>query len=256
MRRSARWTLLAAMVGVVAGGFGFPVPAAAHVSVQADDATPGNRARVVFRVPNEGETATTKLEVHLLPQGAPPIPSALTAPVAGWSAEIEYASLAEPVEGPHGTTIDEAVSVITWTADRESSGIQPGEYGEFPVIMGPLPEADQLFFPSFQTYAGVEEPVEWIERPDPDGEEPSRPAPVLALTPSGSEPETGSEAGSADTSPVAGGDAAAGDAAAGAEAGGGDDSLGRVAVGVAVTGLVAALGALALGFVAFRRTRH
>lgn len=250
MRRSARWTLLAAVVGVAVGGFGLAAPAAAHVSVQADDATPGSRARVVFQVPNEGETATTRLEVHLLPQGAPPIPSALTAPVPGWSAEVEYASLDEPVEGSHGALIEEAVSVITWTADRESDGIQPGEYGEFPVILGPLPEVDQLFFPTFQTYVGVDEPVEWIERPDPDGEEPSQPAPVLRLTASGSEPGTGSDRG--DTDPVA-----SGDAEAGAEADGGDDdSLARVAVGVAVAGLLAALGALALGLVAFRRTRQ
>lgn len=255
MRRSARWTLFA-MVGLVVGGVGLAAPAAAHVTVQADDAAPGSRARVVFRVPNEGETATTKLEVHLRPEGAPPIPSALTAPVAGWSSEIEYAPLDEPIEGPHGATIDEAVSVITWTADRESDGIHPGEYGEFPVIMGPLPEADELFFPTFQTYAGVDEPVEWIERPDPDGEEPSRPAPVLRLTASGDESgsDSGSESGSesGDTSAVA-----SGDAEAGAEAdSGADDTLARVAVGVAIAGLVAALGGLALGFVAFRRTRQ
>lgn len=249
MHRSARWALLATVIGAVVGAFALAAPASAHVTVQADDAAPGSRARVVFRVPNEGETATTRLEVHLLPQGAPPIPSALTAPVAGWSAEIEYAPLDEPVPGGHGEMIEEAVSVITWTADSEDSGIQPGEYGEFPVIVGPLPEADQLFFPTFQTYAGVDEPVEWIERPDPEGEEPSNPAPVLDLTAGGTGP--GSEPDSGDDSPVATGDT--GDAA---EADGDDGSAGQVAMVIAVAGLAAALGALALGFVAFRRTRQ
>jgi uncharacterized protein YcnI len=252
MHTSARRVLLAAVAGVVAGGFVLAAPASAHITVQADDPTPGNRARVVFRVPNEGETATTRVEVHLLPQGAPPIPSALTAPVAGWSAEVEYAPLDEPVPGAEGDLIEEAVSVITWTADGDESGIQPEEFGEFPVIMGPLPEVDQLFFPTFQTYAGLDEPVEWIERPDPDGDEPPNPAPVLELAAAGSEgepdPEPAPESGGG--SPAATGEA---DAVAVDDDGG--DSLGRITIGIAIAGLAAGLAALVLGFVALRRNR-
>ena len=122
-------------------------PAAAHVSVHAEDAAPGSSARVVFRVPNEGETPTTALQVQLSPQDAPPVPSATTAAVPGWRVEVEYLTLDQPVQGAHGEEVTQAVATITWTAQDEDAGIQPGQFGEFPVVIGPLPEVAELYFP-------------------------------------------------------------------------------------------------------------
>jgi uncharacterized protein YcnI len=214
-------------------------PAAAHVTVAAENAVAGERARVTFRMPNEGETPSIRLEVHLQPEDAPPIPSALIIPLPGWSAEVTYEELAEPIQGAHGEELTEAASVIVWTADDPESGIQPGEVGEFPALIGPLPEAEELYFPALQSYEGVEEPVRWISRPDPGGAEPPDPAPVLRVAPAG---DSAADVSPSDTpAPAASADEPAGESSAG--------------VWLGLAGLIAGLAGVALGGVAFMRTR-
>lgn len=131
-------------------------PAAAHVTVQPPEVAAGGYAKLTFRVPNErDDAATTKLEVEL-PAG---IDGARLKPVPGWTGTLD------------GTT-------ITWTGGR----IEPGQFQEFDISVGPLPEgAGTLEFPAVQTYEGGEE-VAWIESATEGGEEPERPAPVLTLT--------------------------------------------------------------------------
>ena len=69
------------------------------------------------------------------------------------------------------------MSEISWTGGE----IKPGEFDEFEVSVGPLPEdADELFFPAIQIYSNGDE-VAWIEKPAADGEEPELPAPELKL---------------------------------------------------------------------------
>lgn len=73
--------------------------------------------------------------------------------------------------------------------------IQPGEFDEFEVSVGPLPDdTDQILFPTLQTYQGGEV-VRWIDEPLPNGEEPEHPAPLLTLVDAAD--EHGDEAGSA-----------------------------------------------------------
>ena len=50
-----------------------------------------------------------------------------------------------PVER-NGRTFTEAVSTVTWTADP-GTRIGPGEFADFPLSLGPLPEVDQLVLP-------------------------------------------------------------------------------------------------------------
>ena len=59
-------------------------------------------------------------------------------------------SLNPPIES-HGRTITEAVGTVTWTADR-GTRIGPGEFVDFPLSLGPLPEVDRLVLPAVQTY--------------------------------------------------------------------------------------------------------
>lgn len=107
-------------------------------------------------------------------------------PVPRWTATVETAPLAEPVEGED---ITEAVARITWTGGP----IQPGQFEEFPISMGPLPDdTDQLVLPAIQTYESGEV-VRWIEETPPSGEEPEHPAPVLTLTAGGDEHGGGGE---------------------------------------------------------------
>jgi uncharacterized protein YcnI len=91
---------------------------------------------------------------------------------------VQKRKLAQPVDN-HGTQISEVVSVITWTA-TEGAAVKPGEFQEFPVSMGRIPDnVDQLVFKALQTYSDGTV-VRWIEEPK-DGVELEHPAPVLKV---------------------------------------------------------------------------
>ncbi len=151
----------------------------AHVSVQPQgEAAKGGYATVNFKVPNERDGASTvKLEVNL--PADHPMSSAMPQPVPGWKAVVTKTKLAKPLE-VHGKKITEAPSKITWTA--AGGKIAPGEFQQFPVSLGKLPEdADQLVFKAIQTYDN-KEVVRWIEEEKEGAPEPESPAPVLKLT--------------------------------------------------------------------------
>jgi uncharacterized protein YcnI len=236
---------LGAVVVAVAGTLLVPIPASAHVTVQPGDAVQGERARVDFRVPNESDTeSTVAVEVHF-PEEAP-ISSVSVGKLPGWSAEVTYRELDEPIEGGQGEQITEVVESITWTADNAAAEIAPGEFGEFPLALGTLPEVDQLFFPTLQTYSDGEI-VRWIDEPVGDTE-PERPAPSLTLAAAGAT-DTAQTAGSDGT---AGGEEPAGDTPEAAGDSGSDSGAG---MWLGLAGLVAGLAGLGLAGVAFARTR-
>ncbi|HEU4422704.1 MAG TPA: YcnI family protein [Pilimelia sp.] len=237
-RRTAATAALLALAASFAGVFAFAGPASAHVTVNPGEATQGGYSRVAFRVPTESDTvATTKVEVFL-PEAAP-IASVSTMPVPGWTVRVERTKPAKPVEA-HGTQITEVVSKITWTATA-GAAIKPGEFQEFPVSMGPLPEVDRLVFKALQTYSDGTV-VRWIEEPPADGgEEPESPAPVLRLLPA-----AGAPSASPGTAPAGG--------SAGGDDGGSDGS--GVALALSIAGLVAGLAGAALGGLAYARTRR
>lgn len=149
----------------------------AHVTVNPGEAPKGGFAKLAFRVPNERDDAgTTAIEVNL-PEDHP-IANVSVRPKDGWTYQVERRTLDQPLEG-EGDEITEVVSKITWTGGV----IQPGEFDEFEVSMGPLPEdTDQILFPTLQIYQSGPDPVvRWIDEPLPSGEEPERPAPLLTL---------------------------------------------------------------------------
>ncbi|MEU7901400.1 YcnI family protein [Actinoplanes sp. NPDC049118] len=205
-------------------------PAAAHVTVNPNTAVQGGHTKVTFRVPNESDdTNTVKVEVNL-PIDTP-FASVSLKPVAGWTMVAEKAKLAKPIEA-HGTQLNEAVSKITWTATGDAA-IKPGQFQEFDVSLGPLPQVPQVVFKALQTYSDGTV-VRWIDEPTTDGTEPEKPAPVLKLT-----------AGT-DTHAAAGAPAEA-PAPAEAEADGNGTWVG-------VVGIALGLAALVLGLLAYRRS--
>ncbi|MGX1882442.1 YcnI family copper-binding membrane protein [Streptomyces sp. NPDC055287] len=155
----------------------FAGTAFAHVGVQpVGPAEKGGYATVNVKVPNERDNASTvKLEVSF-PTGHP-LSSVMPQPVPGWKTEVTKTKLDKPLK-VHGKEIDEAVSKVTWTGGK----IGPGQFQQFPLSLGQLPEdADQLVLKAVQTYDN-EEVVRWIEEPKEGEEEPQSPAPVLKLT--------------------------------------------------------------------------
>ncbi|WP_422745736.1 YcnI family protein [Micromonospora sp. WMMD754] len=228
---AAALTLAAAATAVL----GLAGSASAHVTVNPKEATQGGYGRFAFRVPNESDTASTvKVEVNL-PANAP-VGSVSTMPVPGWTVAVEKRKVDPPIE-VHGSQLTEAVSKLTFTA-AQGGGVKPGEFQEFPVSMGPLPQVDTMVFKVLQTYSDGNV-SRWIEEPTPGAEEPENPAPVLTL------------AAAASASPGASAPAAA---AAAADDDDDDDSGAGTALGVA--GLVAGLAGLVLGGLAFARTRR
>jgi uncharacterized protein YcnI len=209
-------------------------PACAHVTVNPNTAVQGGYAKVTFRVPNETDTATTtKVEVNL--PADTPFASVSLKPVAGWTMAPVTTKLAEPIEA-HGTQITEAVSKITWTATGDVA-IKPGQFQEFDVSLGPLPEVPQVVFKALQTYSDGTV-VRWIDEPTTDGTEPAKPAPVLKLTPAAATDVPAATGSVAPTVTAA---------AAAAEPDGNGTWAG-------IVGIVLGLAALVLALLAYRRS--
>lgn len=139
--------------------------ASAHVSVVAPGAEQGGYTVLTFRVPTESDTAgTTSVRVEL-----PGLNSARTQPLPGWTSTVD--------RNPEGLA-----TAVTWTA-QPGSEVQPGQFQQFLLSAGPLPEEETVSFPAVQTYNDGEV-VEWTQE-STDGSEPEYPAPTLTLVAAG-----------------------------------------------------------------------
>jgi uncharacterized protein YcnI len=240
-RRTLR-LVSAGLAGVVAT-IAIAPAAQAHVTVQPGELEGGGFSVVSFRVPNERDDAsTTRLRVTL-PEDQP-LGSVRTTPVPGWRITTETRQLDEPIE-LFGEELDSVVSEVTWKAtDR---GIEPGQYLDFDLSIGQLPESGQLTFRARQTYSSGEQ-VDWDEVAVGDAE-PEHPAPVLALTPPAAEEATADPAAATATGDGAGStEESGGSDAEAAEA----DSSGEV-LPLALSGLALVLSVAALGLAWSRR---
>jgi uncharacterized protein YcnI len=172
LARAAIATAAAAALAVA-----FPLAASAHVRVNPDQATAGSYSLLTVRVPTESATAgTVKLEVDL-PTDTP-FTSVSTQPLPGWSAQVTTEKLATPVKTDDGT-ITEAPTKVIWTAD---SGVQiaPGEFQQFQILAGAVPDTGSVLLPAHQTYSDGSV-VDWDEKTPADGKEPENPAPTLYI---------------------------------------------------------------------------
>jgi uncharacterized protein YcnI len=228
----------------------------AHVSVQPQgEAAKGGYATINFKVPNERDNASTvKLEVNLPTEH--PLASVMPQPVPGWKVEVTRSKLAKPLE-VHGKQITEAVSKVTWIAD--GSKIGPGQFQQFPLSLGRLPEnADQLVFKALQTYDN-KEVVRWIEEPKEGGEEPESPAPVLKLSAATADDHDGgvndasADGTSADGSSAKGDGKNAGDDEEQKSQAASDDSSDSTARVLGVVGILVGAAGVAFGILAGRR---
>ena len=197
-------------IGVISGvtavlAMGLAVPGSAHVTLSEKEVASGSYARIDVRVPNESdEAATVKVEMTL-PEDHPLV-SVSTKAVPGWTVAVDKRTLDEPVNA-HGRDFDEVVSTVTWTADSDETGIGVGEFGEFGLSLGPMPDdvGATLVFKIVQTYSDGEE-APWIEAPEAGRPEPEHPAPVLTVVDGDTMADaTSNQAADADTNPDADG---------------------------------------------------
>jgi uncharacterized protein YcnI len=224
MNRIARTTTLIGATAVAAVAL-WAAPASAHVTVNPKEATQGGFAKLTFRVPNEKDSGdTTKVEVAL-PMDTP-LGFVSYKPTAGWTTVVTKSKLDKPVKTDDGE-VTEAVSRITWTADS-GSGIKPGQFQEFDVSAGPLPETKAMVFKALQTYSDGEV-VRWID----EGKDAKNPAPTLTLTKAAAVGTATAATPTTTTAPA--------------------DGKGA---GFGIAGLVAGLAGLILGGLAYGRSRR
>jgi uncharacterized protein YcnI len=159
---------------------GLAAPAGAHVTVHPSSLPAGSSdVELTFRVPNERDDASTvKIQVFF-PTNLPLLTVDIL-PIPGWTSAVHTQSLAKPIQTDDGP-VSQIVAEVTWTA--AGSGIQPGQYEDFVVAAGSMPDkAGTLIFKALQTYSSGEI-VRWIEVPIAGQPEPDTPAPILTLTP-------------------------------------------------------------------------
>lgn len=213
--------------------------ASAHVTVSAPGATPGGSDQIIsFRVPTESASASTVGLTVQLPTDTP-IASVLVEPHTGWTDTVTTTKLATPIHTDDGD-ITQVVSVITWTASTPAAGIKPGQFDQFVVLAGKLPDAPSLTFKAIQTYSDARK-VSWIETTAPGSTvQPDHPAPVLTLA--------AAPAVASGVAPGAGPGAGAG---AGAATKASSSDTGPIIL--SVIALVVAAAALGFGFVSRAR---
>jgi periplasmic copper chaperone A len=164
-----------------------PGVAAAHVTLQPEDADAEAFVVENVRVPNEQDNASTsKVSVQFPPGFA----EVSFAPVPGWKVAVKKTKLAEPITTDEGDKLTEQVSQVTWTGGK----IGPGEFQDFPVSLQMPAEPQTLTFKATQTYDNGDV-TRWIE--PPDGEEPAPQVKVIAAP--GDAPETQAAAASSST---------------------------------------------------------
>jgi uncharacterized protein YcnI len=232
--RTGALRVVGALTATAAAVLVLPAVASAHVTVQPGTAEGGGFTVVAFRVPNERDDANTTRVRVTLPKDQP-IGSVRTTPVPGWKVVTTTRHLDQPIE-MFGEQVSDVIAQVTWTATGE--GIAPGQFEDFELNLGPLPDSGDLVFPARQTYSSGEQ-VDWNEVAVDDSAEPEHPAPVLTV----SQPADGapSPTSSADPSGSAGGE----DEAGSVEDDGGSETLPLVLSSVAV---LVSLGALALAW--------
>lgn len=234
--RTARVCLFVAVAGTAV--LASTAVASAHVSVQPGTVEGGSFSVVSFRVPNErDDAATTRVRV-VLPVDQP-LGSVQTTPVPGWRVTTQQRDLDEPLE-MFGSEVTTVVAEVTWVAT--DGGVRSGQFQDFPLSLGQLPESGELVFKAVQTYSSGER-VAWNEVAVDASAEPEHPAPVLALTPPEEAPDAVGAANAAQGSSEAAGDATSS-----------DEGLDTAwPLGLSVLALVTAVVALGLGLK--RRTR-
>lgn len=232
LRRSAAGLV----AGLLAFLFLFGGVARAHVTVQPPEASQGSYAKLTFRVPNELPNASTVgLRVQL--PADHPFASVSVKPKAGWTAQTTEADLATPVTNDDGETTTTYVSEISWNGGE----IKPGEFDEFEISVGPLPDdVTELSFPAIQIYDNGEQ-VAWIDK-STDGEEAEHPAPTIELVAA-----TGDDAHGTTAATTATG---SGSESAASTSDDHDDSSNGLAIAALVVGgaaIVLSIAALAMG---------
>lgn len=151
-------------------------PALAHVTANPNEGEAGSYFQTSLRIAHGCEKSPTTAIRVSIPEG---ITSARPQAKPGWKVKIAKKKLPQPIEGPHGTMIDEVVTDITWSGGKLPSD----HYDDFGLLLKLPEKGEVLWFPVVQTCAGGVN--RWVEIPTSPDEwhERKSPAPFVKLTP-------------------------------------------------------------------------
>jgi uncharacterized protein YcnI len=166
-------TAVAATIALV---LAVPLAASAHVRLYPKQAVAGaDDTLITFSVPTESAKAvTSRVEIHL--PTATPFADVSYQPVPGWSAHVVEGALPKPVR-IEGTTVTQGPLEVVWTADP-GTRLAGGQFQDFVLSVGPMPDTGHLEFPTEQTYSDGTV-TRWIQPTPSSDAEPDHPAPVL-----------------------------------------------------------------------------
>ena len=137
---------------------------------------------ITLGVPTEaGKPATTKVEVRI--PNETPLRTVRAEPKPGWNLEIKKRTIDPPLRKDDGSPVTEVVDTVTWTAT--AGGVPEGQFTEFALYAGPMPDADSLALPTTQTFSDGSTEA-WAESAN-GSEKPKFPVPSVTITkPAGS----------------------------------------------------------------------
>lgn len=151
-------------------------PAAAHVTLESREAPADSYAKLVFSVPHGCDGApTTRIRVRI----ADGVTGVKPQPKPGWELTIVRTRLEGSLTGPHGETIAEVVSEVSWSGGRLSD-----EHFDQFAMQVRLPKADAGTVLTFPVVQECERGVNrWIEVPasGQPSHDLEQPAPQLRL---------------------------------------------------------------------------
>lgn len=170
-RRCAGVVSAVLMVGLISAS-----PAGAHVNAALEgSAAPGDYALIMLRVPTEsGTAATTKVELRI-PEDVV-LKNVLVEPVPGWRIDTTKKKIS-PVTEDDGDQFSEVIDSVTWTAT--GPGIPPGQFVQFGLDVGPLPDITALALPTVQFFSDGTERA-WTQKKT-GNEDPESPEPTVAI---------------------------------------------------------------------------
>lgn len=184
-------TISAALVLGAGLVFATSLSAYAHVTVSMPVPPDDGFGTLWFQVPSEEVTAhTVKLTIQLPTDK--PFAFVSTKPMDGWKVTTNVKQFDKPVT-THGFKLTKAISSVTWTAT--GTGLAPGEFSQFLISAGPLPDSGSARFPATQTYDDGTV-VEWNQIQQKGAEEPEHPAPTLDIAVAADSPGHGHPAAS------------------------------------------------------------
>jgi uncharacterized protein YcnI len=151
-------------------------PAGAHVTAALEgSAAPGDYALITLRVPTEsGTAATTRVEMRI--PGDVVLKTVLVEPVPGWRIDTTRKKIS-PIIEDDGDQVTDVIDSVTWTAT--GPGIPRGQFVQFGLDVGPLPDTSTLALPTMQFFSDGTERA-WTQKKTGD-EDPESPEPTVTI---------------------------------------------------------------------------